>query len=677
MRDQAIVDRFEGFVKKKYLSKLADIFKKGGRSIQIDYTDLDKFNPKLADELIDKPDKCIELFVNTLSSMDLAFDKEVKITPRFFNIPEEKRISIRDIRSKDIGKFIAVEGLVRQASDVRPVSSVIRFECPSCAQLITVVQRDKRETEPSRCPNCGRKGKFTKKSKDLVDTQRLVVEEAPEMLEGGDQPKRISVFLNEDLVDPDIVKRTCPGSKVRIIGIVKEVPIELRTGTKTVRFDLMVLANNLESIEMEFEQLEITKDDIKEIKKMAAGGEVFKKLIDSIAPTIWGYENIKEAIALQLFSGRRKRRPDGTTVRGDIHILLVGDPGTGKSQMLKYVSSLAPKARYVVGTSASGAGLTATVVRDEFLRGWSLEAGALVLTNGGIACIDEIDKMGKEDRVAIHEAMEQQTISVSKANIQATLRAETTILSAANPKLGRFDPYGTIADQIDLPPTLINRFDLIFTIKDKPSKERDSEMARHILDTARKPDTRKGVIEPEMMKKYIAYASKNIMPELTEDAIEEIMNFYVRIRNKDVGTSEEMRPIPISPRQLEALVRLSEASARVRLRDKITKEDAQRAIALLSSCLREVGIDPETGELDIDRIVTGITTTQRSRIVQVREIIKDIEARTGPNIPIDDIITESESRGIERSKVEEIIDRMKRDGEIFEPKRDVIRRMPR
>lgn len=676
MRDQDIVDGFEEFVRKKYLSNLAKAIKKGERSIQIDYANLEKFNPKIADELIDNPDKCIELFINTLSSMDLAFEKDEEIIPRFLNIPEERKISIRNIRSKDIGKLVAIEGLVRQASDVRPVSSIITFECPSCGTLIREVQRGKKESEPNRCPNCGRKGKFTHKSKVLVDTQRLVLEESPEMLEGGDQPKRISIFLNEDLVDPEIVKKTCPGSKVRITGIVKEVPVELRTGVKTVRFDLMIIANNMESIEMEFEELEITDEDIKKIKELAADKNIYKMMIDSIAPTLWGYESIKEAIALQLFSGVLKKRTDGTKMRGDIHILLVGDPGVGKSQMLKYISTLAPKARYVVGTSASGAGLTATVVRDEFLRGWSLEAGALVLANGGIACIDEIDKMGKEDRVAIHEAMEQQTISVSKANIQATLRAETTMLAAANPKLGRFDPYGSIAEQIDLPPTLINRFDLIFTIRDKPSKDRDIELAKHILETAKKPDSKTGVIKSDMLKKYVAHASR-IHPELTTEATDEIMEFYVRIRNKDASSDEGMRPIPISPRQLEALIRLSEASAKVRLSKKVLKQDAQRAIALLSSCLREVGIDPETGELDIDRIVTGITSSQRNRIVQIREIIREIESRTGPNIPIDDILTEADSKGIERSKTEEIIDRMKRDGEIFEPKRDVLRRMPR
>ncbi len=678
MHDREIIDRFEVFLKKKYIRALAKAVKSGEGSIQIDYGDLDLFDPVLADHLINEPNKTVELFMDVIASMDLSLEQGAAIIPRFHNLPESENIFIRNIRSKHIAKMIVIEGLVRQASDVRPVSALITFECPSCGTLIEQLQAAKKMLEPSKCPSCGRKGKFTQKGSKFVDTQRLVIEESPDMLEGGSQPKRISVFLNEDLVDPEIVKTTCPGSRIRITGVVKEIPIEMRSGVRTTRHDLMIVANNSESIEKEFEEIDITDDDMKELKKLAKDKNVYQKLINSMAPTIWGYERIKEAIVLQLFSGVRKKRADGTVVRGDMHVLLVGDPGTAKSQMLKYVSSLAPKARYVVGTSTTGAGLTATVVKDEFLRGWSLEAGALVLVSGGIACIDEIDKMGKDDRVAMHEAMEQQTISVAKANIQATLRAETTILAAANPKLGRFDPYGIIADQIDLPPTLINRFDLIFIIRDLPEETKDQKIAERILEAAEKPDAMVSEIEPSLLKKYIAYAKKNLEPRLTKEAIESLSSFYVTLRNKKTMQSDEaIRPIPISPRQLEALIRLSEASARVRLSKNVTKFDAERAIKLLTYCLKQVGIDPETGELDIDRIVSGISTSARSKIVTIREIIRDLESRIGTNIPMEDIMTEADAQGIEEGKAEEIIERLKRDGEIFEPKPNIIRRMPR
>ncbi len=252
--------------------------------------------------------------------------------------------------------------------------------------------------------------------------------------------------------------------------------------------------------------------------------------------------------------GIRKRRDDGIITRGDIHILLVGDPGAAKSQMLKRMQFIAPKARYVTGKGASGAGLSAAVVKDEFLQGWSLEAGALVLANRGVCCIDELDKMTKEDGWAMHEALEQQSITISKANIQATLRCETTVLAAANPKFGRFDPYETIANQINLAPTLINRFDLIFPIKDVPEPVKDENMAKFILEL-HKNNTEKPEIETKLLRKYFAYGRQNIFPKLSDEAIEQLRDYYLKMRAQTSG--EIMKSIPISARQLEGLVRLS------------------------------------------------------------------------------------------------------------------------
>ncbi len=665
------IKKFYEFIEINYLPELMEQVRKGHNFLVIDFAKLAKFDPELADILLDQPEEVLKAAELAVLNFDLP--KEVKrFAIRLSNLPEAQKIMIRNIRAEHIGKLLFLEGIVRQKSDVRPQVTNAKFECPSCGNIISILQLDTKFKEPSAC-GCGRKGKFTLIDKELVDAQGLVLEEAPENLEGGEQPKRINVFLKNDLVSPMTDKKTNPGTKIEVIGILEEVPIIGRHGEKLTRFDLMIEANYVNSVEEEFGELEITEEDLKQIKALSESHNLFERLVNSIAPSIYGHEKIKEALLLQLMGGVRRKRDDGVISRGDIHILLIGDPGSGKSQLLKRIAAVAPKGRYVSGKGASGAGLTAAVVRDEFLHGWSLEAGALVLANRGICMIDELDKMNKEDTSAMHEALEQQTISISKANIQATLRAETTVLAAANPKFGRFDPYGTIAEQIDLPPTLINRFDLIFPIKDMPDPEKDKNMSGFILNLHQNkietPD-----VDNNLIRKYIAYAKQNIFPKLTEGAVEEIQEYYLKMRSS--GSDEGgLKSVPISARQLEALIRLAEASARVRLSDKVTKKDARRAIELLHYCLSQIGIDAETGKFDIDRIATGVTTSQRNRIYVVKDIIIELENKLGKTIPIDDIIKMAQEKGVDEAQAEEAIERLKRDAEIYEPKRGFISRM--
>ncbi len=662
------INLFYKLIEQEYYKDLIRQVSKGEKFLKIDFNKLSEFNPELAELLLESPEEVIRAVELAVDSFDIEGNTK-NFKTRFFNLPPSQRIQVRNIRANHIGKLLEMTGLVRQKSDVRPQVTSARFECPSCGNIITVLQLDTAFKEPSRC-SCGRRGKFRLISKELVDAQKIVLEESPDDLEGGEQPKRLNIFLKSDLVSPMSDRRTNPGSKISVNGVIKEIPIESSGGVKSTRFDLFCDANNVEPLQEDFYELVINEEEEKKILQLGEDKKIFEKLVSSLAPSIYGHDKVKEAILLQMFGGVSKKRSKGDMTRGDIHILLVGDPGSGKSQLLKRVSEVAPKSRYVSGKGATGAGLTASVVKDEFLRGWALEAGALVLANKGICCIDELDKMTPEDQAAMHEGLEQQTITINKANIQATLRCETTVLAAANPKFGRFDPYEMLAKQIELPTTLLNRFDLIFPVRDLPDKEKDEKMASFILKLHQSDIGGPVEIDADMIKKYVSYSRRRIHPKLTDAALKEIKDFFVSIRN--VGEKEAIRTIAISPRQLEALVRLSEASARSELRDKVLKRDAQKAIELLHYCLSQIGLDPETGKIDIDTLTTGISSSQRSNIVIVREVITELEKVLGKELPVEDILREAEIRGVDKDKIEEIIEKLKRTGDIFSPRHGII-----
>jgi replicative DNA helicase Mcm len=1188
------IQTFQQFIEIHCLAELLETIRKGQNFFNVDFIAMSKHSPELADLLLEQPEEVLKACELAISNFDLP--KEIKqFHIRFQNLPEKHKIFIRNIRSEHINKLLVIEGTIRQKSDVRPQVTAARFECPSCGNVMNVLQLDSKFKEPSRC-GCGRKGKFRLLSKELIDVQGIVLEEVTKDLEGGAQPKRINILLKQDLVSPMSDKKTNPGTSIQIVGILKEVPIILRSGGQSTKYDLLVEANNVIPLEEDYSAIEITPEEEEMIKKIAEDPQVYKKLATALAPGIYGHQKIKEALILQFAGGVKKVRDDGVITRGDIHVLLIGDPGAGKtihgssnialsdgtyctikefvdkkftqngeyqeythasvpslnglakaekkpiagiwkrkaeqlykiktktgkelictetnplftaipgsvkatktkelvvgrwialprhihihgtrqeiriqnkpvtitpdlarffsyilaesyclyneakkkyvieftnendalvsdfmeivsqqfnytpkiysykkackkvyvmnkeilhdlfilepkifknsfektipqcimkspssvvsaflsaffecdgyvekkhglgitlaskemieqiqhlllrfgivshtkavkkyatntiqkkqrtywkltiygtharifakkigflsqekntclqeivvrddnpnldviphlstilpavrsklrmtqenmniprstyqhfekgdrnpsrkslqkivnalrirvcelllilqkaeeislesnreifhasqqefsamigcsqtlvsqyeqnkilkeedfdytilkekvrtilddevlfqqlnnlsllatsnifwdqilsiqpyhdseeyiydlhvdgthnfianniyvhnSQLLKRSAVVAPKARFVSGKGVSGAGLTAAVVKDEFLSGWSLEAGAMVLANKGILMIDEMDKMSDDDRSAMHEGLEQQTISISKANIQATLRCETTILAAANPKFGRFDPYEPIAKQINMPPALINRFDLIFSIKDLPDKDKDEELAHFILTLHKKHQTEEVEVHTDLLRKYLIYARQKIVPKLSEQALEELKEYYVRMRSSGISEEKGIKAIPISPRQLEALVRLAEATAKIRLSDTITRKDAKYAINLLHYCLEQVGMDPETGKIDIDRISTGITTSERSKILGVREIIHELEEKLhAKSIAIEEIIKAAQEKGLSEDKVMESLEKLKRSGDLFEPRKGFISRI--
>jgi replicative DNA helicase Mcm len=353
-----------------------------------------------------------------------------------------------------------------------------------------------------------------------------------------------------------------------------------------------------------------------------------------------------------------------------MNALLVGDPGTAKSQLLQYVARVAPRGLYTSGRGTTAAGLTAAVIREKG-GGMSLEAGALVLADKGIACIDEMDKMRPEDRVAIHEAMEQHTVSVAKGGIVATLNARTAILAAANPSLGRYEPHRTVAENISLPVTILSRFDLIFVLRDVPNKETDSKMSEHILELHRRSLS---PVEPpiplELLRKYISYA-KGIRPVLSTEALKRLNDFYLAMRS---ASEAEGSPVAITARQLESLVRTAEARARTALRKEVNAEDAEAAVAIMKRSLEEVGIDLSSYKMDIDIIMTGKSKSLRDRLHVILSTLMEMEKDTGM-ADREALFNELELKHkIPRGEAERLIGQLLREGTIYSPRENYLKK---
>ena len=993
----------------KYREKISQMPIYKSRSLVIDFDDLLSFDKSIANLLIENPKTVIKEASEAIREVMLVENREYaesveRFIARFRGVPYV--VPLRGLRSIHINKLITVEGIVTRISPVKQQLVEAVFRCENCGNEVVVPQPETGIVQPTECPVCSKiKKKKTsfrlipEKSK-FIDWQKLVLQEKPEELPPGQLPRSIEVIVKEDLVD--IVR---PGDRATITGILLVQQEHALRKDRPPIFKVYLEANYIEVSSRDTYDIEITPEDEKIILELAKDPNIKEKIISSIAPSIHGYRKIKEAIACLLFGGEPKVFPDGVKVRGDIHILLVGDPGVGKSQLLKYIASIAPRGIYTTGKGSTAAGLTAAVVREKSTGDFYLEAGALVLADGGVACIDEFEKMDPKDRVSIHECMEQQsyhkdfeilladgrkikigkfidtliesnkdkvirgkdteilftdniyvlaydpitkkitrikadrisrhkapskfiritfsngrtitvtpehpivvwkngkleteradeikpgtlvpgvayytqflkysidektltlialilgekpiiednkftfkvhnspylltlaknlnniskenekltirvslndeiiklfnkkigeierippiiygvddklkrkfirilferwgtlerdkviinapsrelaediqdllltlaipsiitdknkvlidrsifekailqginvekaipnlyllsvksvevienkdskwvyditvephhlfvshglvlhnTISIAKAGIVATLNARTSILAAANPAFGRYLRHRTIAENIDLPVTILSRFDLIFIITDIPNAETDRELAEHVVNL-HSGDYHKifsGIIPPDLLRKYVAYARRYIHPKLSEEAKQKIIKFYTEMRAKSENPNS---PITITPRQLEALIRLAEAQAKMKLSDVVTEEDAQAAIELMMYFLQSVGLDVETDKIDIDIVMTGKPMSMREKFIKLIEIIKEIEKSSKDGlVKVSELIEEATSQGLDKEFVERALEQLRREGEIYEPKPGYIKR---
>ncbi|MCL1810768.1 MAG: minichromosome maintenance protein MCM [Methanomassiliicoccaceae archaeon] len=696
-QDSEIIAGWEEiFGKDKYRLLFADIAASypEKRSVYVPYEDIDAYNTDLAMFFLDNPDRCLSKGKEVVkASLPPTWDANDAVNLRITNLPRDAKVEVRQLRAKHLGKLVAVEGLARKATTVRPRMTRALFRCSRCGAEMWENQRGVVMREPQMCSNpdgsCNKQATrfdLDAKASVFVDTQKIEIQESPEGLRGGAQPERITGF-----VEDDIAGIITAGNRITINGIIRSS--EKQERDKTTVFEIFMDVLSVEFEEHEYDEIQITEEDEFRILEMAKDPKLYDNISASISPTIHGMAEVKSAIALQLFGGCNKEMDDGTVIRGDMHVLLVGDPGVAKSQILRYMSALAPRGIYASGKSASAAGLTAAAVKDEFGDGrWTLEAGALVLADKGLACIDELDKMTPQDRSSLHEAMESQRISVAKAGITATLQCRCSMLAAANPKFGRFETAGmSITNQIDLPPALMSRFDLIFVMTDKPDPKADRELTEHILSVHRRgqarqiaedaplvvgvdikkirDDTRnvKPVYEQEILRKYVAY-SKRIVPVMTDAATKMIEDNYLSIRAMGAGENDS---VPITARQLEAYVRLSEASARMRLSRVVEEEDAKRAVKLVEYYLSRI-LAPEGGQWDIDNLSSNFTKKDRNEMTIVLDIFK--RYGTAEGLSEEEIVGYALSDGLSESKTKKLLKSLDETGELFCPRNGVYRK---
>jgi len=666
--------RFQDFLKQqKYRRALSQMAVSGTTSITVDFDDLLTADSIFAESLVDQPDEYMG-HANRAAYAQLQIEEpeyasEIEaINVRFKGLPETT--PLRTLGSAYIGRLVMVEGIIVRASPANPMVMRAAFKCKRCENIQYIDQTTPFLRAPFACgdPACRSKGPFDflQEESTFIDFQRIRIQERPEDLPPGQLPR----WLNIELAGRDLVDLARPGDHVAIVGIVRARAPTLPTVGKLRIFRLNLDANHLDVRSKEPESMITSPEEEKKILDIARDAWVHRNVVRSIAPSIYGYEHIKEAIMYMLFGGVMKQLPD-ITIRGDMNVLLVGDPGTAKSQLLQYVARIAPRGLYTSGRGTTAAGLTAAVLRERG-GGMTLEAGALVLADKGVACIDEIDKMRPEDRVAIHEAMEQHTVSVAKGGIVATLNARTSLLAAANPALGRYEPYRTIAENITLPVTILSRFDLIFVLRDQPEKETDTRMTEHILDLHKRGlAPAESPIPPTLLRKYISYA-KNIKPQLTEEALQRLKDFYLEMRT--AGGESVESPIAITARQLESLVRLAEARARVALRKEILAEDAEAAITIMRKSLGEVGIDIATGKTDIDLIYSGKPKSMRDRLHIILGTIIEMEKETGMVEKTALIDKLTKERDMDAQEAEKLLSQLEKEGTIYRPREGYLKK---
>lgn len=692
---QGLVEDLKRWLETYYKEEVAELVQRyptEQTSLVIDAVDLmhvgdagDQINQTLR-EAPDLMLRHLEEALQRLPAAEHADDGLAGATVRVTNISDEATYRVAEPTEAVRNEFVAIEGQVQQRTDAKPEAREAAFECQRCGAITRVPQDRGEFREPHQCQGCERQGPFRVdiEQTEFRQYQLIRLQRAPEHQIDGSS--HLDVHLSDDLTD-----QLEGNERVRITGQLQLVPSDRDDPTFDVELDATE-GGSIERRDDDIGAVELTPDAVDDIKQLAEQeDDVIRTLADSLTHMHLNekLEDVTEALVLQMCSPPRKEPDTGKTFRGAIHIALVGDPGTGKSDLLQSVNRIAPVSEYGSGDGMTQAGLTAGSFSDDFgSTEYTLRTGLLARANKGIACLDEMDKLSEQAQGSLHETLANQQISVSKGGINATLPAQTRLLAAANPKRGRFQQYEPVVEQIDLEPTLFSRFDLVFVLQDQPDPEHDRQIADQITEqweqaTRATADARSMSdsvdeldVDAELFRAYVKFARERLDPVYESDEVrQELMESWLRLRS---SADDDDDGVPVTARIMEGLSRLAEASARARLSDVISQEDVDRATRLMETTLMDIGVDPETGEFDADVVETGMSTTQRERVSTVTSVVEELQADNDPGAPIASVLKQAADRfDTDQERIAHTVDKLLQQGKLYSPdgQREYLRTM--
>ncbi|KAG0706135.1 MCM-domain-containing protein [Suillus ampliporus] len=576
-----------------YGQRIRNLGETNAESLEVSYLHLAMSKPILAYFLTNSPAAMLTIFDEVALNAILVYypsyeriHSEVHV--RIADLPLSS--SLRDLRRSNLNNLVRVSGVVTRRSGVFPQLKYVKFDCRKCGAVLGPFYQDAtKEVKVSFCANCESKGPFPVNSEQTVyrNYQKMTLQESPGSVPPGRLPRHREVILLWDLID-----MAKPGEEIEVTGIYRnnfDASLNSKNGFPV--FSTIIEANHINKKEDLFAAFRLTEEDEKEMRALARDERIRKRIVKSIAPSIYGHEDIKTAIALSLFGGVTKDINRKHRIRGDINVLLLGDPGTAKSQFLKYAEKTAHRSVFATGQGASAVGLTASVRKDPVTQEWTLEGGALVLADKGTCLIDEFDKMNDADRTSIHEAMEQQSISISKAGIVTTLQARCAIIAAANPIRGRYNPTIPFQQNVELTEPILSRFDVLCVVKDNVDPVQDELLARFVVGShlrshpkfeADRDEMDVGttldadIIPQDILRKYIMYAREKIRPKLYDMDQDKLARLFSDLRRESLATGS----YPITIRHLESMIRMAEASAKMSLREYVRPDDIDMAISV-------------------------------------------------------------------------------------------------